>query len=652
MKFAEILVDHPISSLKGSLTYEVPETFDIQKGQLVQLPFRTLKKTGIVLKVHEEKPSYPTKKITEILCGTPILFPWQQKLLEWIQNDSLCDLYRVYKLFLPEKIFSGKMPLHVPLPLNTFREKKSKKMWIYHHELEKERFERYKKMVEKTTQKGQQALLLISELATVKNILTIFQDKNFEGASELFAAEFPHLQSKEYFSKTPQDEKCIFWHGSLSEKTKADIWMNVRNNKISLVIGSRSALFLPYQNLGLIIIDQEHDNMSYRQEQTPKYNAKNVAKKIHEYSESSLVLASHAPSIENYYLTRTGNARLIHSEKKKKRNIILVHMGEELKKKNYSLISERLEEEITRTLNEKRQAILFINKKGSVSAILCRECGEKMECPDCHTALPYFRTKKLLICSTCGFQTAIPVRCKKCHSTFLKPLGGGTEKVEETVQNLFPKSTIFRIDSDTIKTIKNFKTAMPKMFEADIIIGTQLLLKLETYQRAGCIGIILADIQLSRPDYQAREESFQTFSQLILTNMPGNTVVIQSYQPSNIFFSKLKLNDYQMFFNEEIIKRKEFKYPPYARLLRLTCQHENNKKAQDMTNLMIYLLKKIAINDQGKSSTICEIPALPSFYRGKYRHHIIIKSEHPQKLLENIPLGKEWKIDPDPINLN
>ncbi|MBI2463844.1 primosomal protein N' [Candidatus Peregrinibacteria bacterium] len=625
MKFAEILVNHPISSLKGNLTYEVPETFEIQEGQLVSIPFRTLKKTGIVIKIHEKKPSYPTKKIIEILSECPILLPWQQKLLEWIQNDSLCDLYRAYKLFIPEKIFSGIIPLHLTLLSNPLSEKKTPKTWIYQHELEEERFEQYKKMIEKTIQKEQQAVLLVSELCMVKNILPIFQDKNF------------------------QDKKCVLWHGSLTEKTKAEIWMDVRMNKTSLIIGSRSSLFLPYQNLGLIIVDQEHDNISYRQEQSPKYHTRNVVKKIQECAKNSVVLASHAPSIESYYLTQTGNARLVQSKKKKKRNIIMVDMSDELKRKNYSLISECLEREITKNLHEKKQTILFINKKGSISAILCRECGEKVECPNCHTALPYFRTKKLLICNTCGLKKDLPVRCKKCNSTYLKPLGGGTEKVEETVHNLFPKSNIIRIDSDTVKTIKDFKKAIPKIQEADIIVGTQLLLKLETYPRAGCIGIILADLQLSRPDYQASEESFQTFSQLILTNMPGDTVIIQTYQPSNIFFTKLKQNNYPLFFKEEINKRNEFQYPPFTRLLRLTCQHENSKRVQYMTNIMLQTLKKIA--EKKELSKIYEIPAIPSFHHGKYQHHIIIKSEHPQKLLKNIPLGKEWKIDPDPINL-
>ncbi|MBI5754787.1 primosomal protein N', partial [Candidatus Peregrinibacteria bacterium] len=513
LQCADIIINHAFSRISGPLTYAVPKQVKIEKGSLVLVPFRKQKKTGIVIKIHEKKPVFAIKEIEKTCLEMPALWPWQMSLFSWMQEYYFSDAYQTLKLFLPEKIVKGKFPKALchsepqakNLTSHTLRTTTSlnQKITLFHHSLSENRFKKYAEWALSEWKNGYQTLVLTAEMGMAPRIAEIFQ---------------------KYFQ-----EKIMIFKSDVSEKEKAEIWLKAQNGDTPVIIGSRSALFLPFQKLGLIIMDQEHDLMSYKQEQTPRYNAKTIAMKITELTGAKLVLASHAPSIDSMYQCnstnviftekrnipdnvipdlkfaaataqdqespQTINARYLREKTEGPKHFTIIDLCDEIKKHNFSPISDGLREKMAQTLEKGQQIVLFLNKKGSATTIACRECGEHLQCKNCIHRTSFYRTKNLLKCNRCGWQEPAPFCCPNCKSPSLKMLGFGTEKLEKEVQTLFPKAKTLRMDTDVLKSQKQFFAFYEQIQKktADIIIGTQLLLKKEHYPNVGLIAVILAD---------------------------------------------------------------------------------------------------------------------------------------------------------------
>ena len=411
-------------------------------------------------------------------------------------------------------------------------------------------------MVEEVINRGQEAIILVPEISLTPQTI------------ERFKGRF--------------DEKIAIIHSGLSPSERFDQWRMINNGEVRIVIGARSAIFAPFKNLGIIIIDEEHDG-SYISSRDPKYHTDQIAKFRAEYNKCNLILASATPSIKTMKKAQEGDYELIHLKNRINNSlpdIELVDLREELKSSNYSIISRRLYEEITNNLNNKEQTILFLNKIGHDSYTFCRTCGYVLKCEACDVAMTYHKNVDRLVCHYCGRTSKQPRICPNCHSKKIKEFGAGTEKLEEEVKNLFPQANILRMDSMT----SNNKIAYDRMYKGmkngsvDILLGTQMIAKGLDFKNVTLVGIISADLSLNVGDFRAQENTFE-----LLTQVAGRSgrdkkrgrVIIQSYRPDNFVIQAVKNNDYQSFYINELNERESFSYPPFKNLITIKIINES-----------------------------------------------------------------------------
>ena len=377
------------------------------------------------------------------------------------------------------------------------------------------------------------------------------------------------------------------FHSKLSTGERYDQWYRVKNREVSLVIGTRSALFLPFKDLGLIIVDEEHDR-SYKSDMNPKYNTIEVCEFFAKIKGCKVVLGSATPSIESFYKALNGEYELVMINKrannKKLPSVELVDMREELKNNNKSIFSRKLFEKINDRLNKNEQIILFLNRRGFSTFVSCRSCGYVFKCENCDISMTY-HNNGYLVCHYCGRREKIKTTCPKCGSSYVKYFGAGTEKVQESVKKYFPNARVLRLDVDTTRR-KNSYEAIYNSFknkEADILIGTQMVTKGFDFENVTLVGVITADMALNLPDYRSSERTFQMLTQVSGRAGRGEKfgeVIIQTYSPQNYAIYLAKDSDYNEFFKREIVIRKSLDYPPFSKILIINMAGESEKKIE------------------------------------------------------------------------
>ena len=377
------------------------------------------------------------------------------------------------------------------------------------------------------------------------------------------------------------------FHSKLSTGERYDQWYRVKNREVSLVIGTRSALFLPFKDLGLIIVDEEHDR-SYKSDMNPKYNTIEVCEFFAKIKGCKVVLGSATPSIESFYKALNGEYELVMINKrannKKLPSVELVDMREELKNNNKSIFSRKLFEKINDRLNKNEQIILFLNRRGFSTFVSCRSCGYVFKCENCDISMTY-HNNGYLVCHYCGRREKIKTTCPKCGSSYVKYFGAGTEKVQESVKKYFPNARVLRLDVDTTRR-KNSYEAIYNSFknkEADILIGTQMVTKGFDFENVTLVGVITADMALNLPDYRSSERTFQMLTQVSGRAGRGEKfgeVIIQTYSPQNYAIYLAKDSDYNEFFKREIVIRKSLDYSPFSKILIINMAGESEKKIE------------------------------------------------------------------------
>ena len=394
-------------------------------------------------------------------------------------------------------------------------------------------------------------------------------------------------------------EKIAVLHSKLSIGERHDEWERIKNGEAKIVIGARSAIFAPCSNLGVIIIDEEHDN-SYKSESNPRYSAKEVAEKIASKNLVPLVLGSATPDLRTFYDTENGNTTLLKLSKRANNSSLpsveVVDLKFELATGNRSMISNLLYSEIEKNLKEKKQTILFLNRRGYSTFIICRNCGYTLKCPNCNISLTYHITKNILKCHYCG-HTQRPVNvCPECGSEKIRYFGTGTQKLEQEIKKQFPESTTIRMDVDTV-TKKNSHEEILKKFKEeniDILIGTQMVVKGHHFPNVTLVGVIAADGSLNQDDYRANERTFQILTQVAgragREKLPGR-VIIQTYNPNAFPIECAKVQDYDMFFKTEIELRKQLKYPPFCDIILIGLSGENENEIKNISEYMFKILK-------------------------------------------------------------
>jgi primosomal protein N' (replication factor Y) len=481
----------------------------------------------------------------------------------------------------------------------------------------------YLQLVEYMIEKGKDTIVLVPEISLTPQIIDRFVGRFGNSVAVL--------------------------HSRLSNGEKFDEWRKIEEGKVKIAIGARSAIFAPFNNLGLIIIDEEHET-TYKSNMNPKYNAIEVAKKRCEQSGAYLVRGSATPSVESYYGCMENNIKLL-SLKKRINNrrlpdIQIVDMREELNRGNSTIFSRELYHSIRENLDNKKQTILFLNRRGYSTFVSCRKCGYVIKCNNCSISMTYHLGENKLKCHYCGLTITPPKICPVCKSHYIKYFGIGTEKVEEFTKKLFPQAIVKRMDLDTTSRKGSYDLIIEKMKsnKIDILIGTQMIAKGLDFKNVTLVGVITADTTLNLPDFRASERTYQLITQVAGRAGRGEfegKVIVQTYNPEHYSIQCAKNYDYNSFYNKEIMLRREFVYPPFTNIISIVIYGEDSGlvaiRSKEVYNVLIEEIQDMGLNDALKD-ILGPYPAPIEKIKNNYRYQILIKcsDEHIDKLKDII----------------
>ncbi len=450
-----------------------------------------------------------------------------------------------------------------------------------------------------------------------------------------------------FIARFGKDEIAVL-HSKLSIGERYDEWQRIKNNEAKIVIGARSAIFAPVKDIGAIIIDEEHDQ-SYKSETSPRYHAKEIARYIAKTYNIPLVLGSATPDITTYYNAQNGNIDLLKLSKRANKSelpkVEIVDLRYELAIGNKSMLSTSLYDKIEKNLANKKQTILFLNRRGFSTFVMCRDCGYTVKCKHCNITLTYHLKENRLKCHYCGYEQNSVTICPECNSKNIRYFGTGTQKLEQEILKQFPEAKTIRMDIDTV-TKKNSHEEILNKFKndnIDILIGTQMVVKGHHFPNVTLVGVIAADSSLYIEDYRANERTFQ-----ILTQVAGRAgreknkgeVVVQTYNPQNFSIECAQKQDYDMFYDTEIELRRQLKYPPFCDIIMIVISGTDEKHVSNISNKIYKSLKQY----DNIINPFKPMPAPIDKIKNKYRWRIIIKGKINGKTLDIIKQATDVKI--------
>ena len=483
----------------------------------------------------------------------------------------------------------------------------------------------YLALIEEMIKRGKQCIVLIPEIALTYQTLLRFY-KRF-------------------------GDRVSVMNSSLSQGERFDQCERARKGEIDVMIGPRSALFVPFPSLGMIVIDEEHEG-SYISENAPRYHARETAEYLASLKKASLVLGSATPSLEAYYKAKKGEYRLFTMKNRKNggelANVRIVDLRQELRKGNRSIFSSDLQELIRDRLGKKQQIMLFLNRRGYAGFVSCRSCGYVMKCPHCDVSLSQHIGGKM-VCHYCGYETVQPKRCPNCSSNYILGFKAGTQQIERQLYELFPGIRVLRMDGDTTKQKGSFEKILSAFAEgeADVLLGTQMIVKGHDFPNVTLVGVLAADLSLNDSDYRAGEKTFQLLTQAEgragRGTLPGEAI-IQTYRPEHYSIQQAAKQDYEAFYEEEILYRELLEYPPAGHMLTILVVSKDEKRCK---GLAVRLAKEAG----AYVHVIGPTPAAVSKVKDYYRYMIYLKSlkEEPirqaKERLEALLNGFELKTE-------
>ena len=485
----------------------------------------------------------------------------------------------------------------------------------------------YLQLIEKTLEKNRKAIVLVPEISLTPQMI------------ERFIARFGK-------------EEIAVIHSKLSIGERHDEWNKIKEGEAKIIIGARSAIFAPVKDLGIIIIDEEHDS-SYKSEATPKYQAKDIATKIAKEEEIPLVLGSATPDMTTYYNAINNNGiTLLKLTKRANKSSLpkvgIIDLKQELANGNHSMLSQELYQSIEENLKNKYQTILFLNRRGYSTFIMCRECGYTVKCKNCNISMTYHSYENKLKCHYCGYEEPLVTICPECGSKKIRYFGTGTQKLEQEIHKEFPNASIIRMDVDTV-TKKNSHEEILNKFKnenIDILIGTQMVVKGHHFPKVTLVGVIAADSSLNIDDYRANERTFQILTQVSgragRENLPGK-VIIQSYNPENYSIQTAQRQSYEDFYDIEIELRKQLKYPPFCDIIVIGFSSGKEEDIKKQTSEFYKELLENTKNQLNNLKISLPAPSPIDKIQNRYRWRIIIKgnmTEELNNILNNIL--KKW----------
>jgi primosomal protein N' (replication factor Y) len=667
--YLEIALD--LGGARGDrLTYSAFNGNDLGIGSLVFVSIRNRRALGVVLR-EVEQPEFKTQDVVG-LASMVSLPATHIELAEWIAEHYRAPLFDCLRLCLPPglesrvkresrsvhswppawdvieqcspaatQIFLSRDQREACEAVTTAIRGRQPRVFLLHGVTGSGKTHVFLEAADQALELGRQALILVSDISLTPELVRRIEQR-FPGQVGVL-------------------------HSSIAEGARARTWRAIHDGQIKVVVGTRSALFAPAHQLGLVVIDEEHEP-SYKQEATPRYHSRETAIQLGRLARVPVVLSSATPDVSSYCHAehdeyrllrlpdRVGDARQGQIVRAPLPEVEIVDMRREVRSGQVGLISRSLLDHLQRTLHDGRQALLFLNRRGAATALACRSCGRAVECRRCSIAMGYHEARHKLICHRCGRTRDVPQGCPQC-SERLSALGAGVQKVESEVRKKLPSARVIRWDRDTTGQ-RGAHEAIWRSFadhEADILVGTQMIGKGLDFPDIGLVGIILAESQLFLPDYRAAERTFQ-----ILTQVAGRAgrrleqvgrVVMQTYVPDHYVIRAAARQDYLDLYRRELAFRRELAYPPFRPLIRLVYVASNAVTAQDEATRVGRLL--------GQEAARLGLPDLqvigpaPSFIvrlRGRYRWHIVLAGSDGRRILDEVSLGPGWSVDVDPMN--
>lgn len=584
-------------------------------------------------KISIKQSGYQLKKIDKVIEKEPFIEALQLKFILWLADYYFASMGQVAKLFIPPDLLKKNIP-NGKIQFSGNENKNHQELFISNR-----RLDYYTEQINSALKNKKQVLFLVPNLTHLK----IYNER-----------------------LNRADIKTIQIHGSLPKRKQFEEWEKIRSGKPLTVIGARSALFYPFNNLGLVIVDEEQNSEYKSWDQSPRYNARDAALKLAEIAGAKIILGTSTPSVESFWQAKHKKYRL--NDKRtfpKNRLAEIIDMREEIKQRNYSMLARKFQEALTGIVARKEKAILLINRRGASTFILCRDCGYVVKCSECEAPLVYHLDSNKLLCHHCVKQSIPPNLCPKCSSWRIKYFGTGTQKIIQEIKKLFPDAFALRLDSDIAKKLpqqeKIFEEFIKKDFQ--ILIATQLVSKFLTPElKIKLIGVISIDTSLNMPDWRSGERVFQIISKFF--HFPR--IMIQTYHPENSTIKYATKDDFESFYKEEIKNRKSLSYPPFSQFIKLTYKHKNPKKAEEEAKILYAKLNQFLITNQLSTNQLITllgpVPAFIPKIKNHYIWQIIIKLKtinfYPEqsqgnklktKLLNVAP--SDWVIDVDPENL-
>ncbi|MCG2821324.1 MAG: primosomal protein N', partial [Candidatus Atribacteria bacterium] len=572
----------------------------ISLGSRVDIPFRGKVTTGCVVGFLAESDVKNLKDIVQITDKKPLLTPQVIRLTKWMSNYYLCSWEKILNYAIPKtrKAWLKKFDITDISPLipprlpeddkaldkekpplkeieNIINNKKFKIVLIRGNDFSS-RMKIYLRCIRKTLKEGRQVIVL--------------------APTESHLSELADLLEKEF-----KDNMVVF-DEKIDQRAKYQKWIKIRNSQVNIALGMRSSIFVPFDRLGLIILEREHSSL-YKEERSPRYNAREVTLKRAELENIPLFLSSETPSIESYWNVQENNFLEVELNTGEERENLLkktiIDMTQEKSKKK--IISYALQQAISRSLKNKRQVVLFLNKRGFSSFMICSQCGHIPKCPDCNTSLSYhldIQKRAQLICHNCGKKAKVMEVCAKCGSKEIRPLGMGTQKLESEIKKMFTRAEIRRLDRDSLIKDDDYRQILEEFNQGntDILIGTQMVLKGVEFNNVDLIGIISADTLLNLPDYRSGEKTFQLLSEVISSfreiSFPKE-VIIQTFNPEDHCIVALREQDDNYFYQKEIELRKELDYPPFTHIIKIVILGEEKEAVKQRAEYLISYLESL-----------------------------------------------------------
>lgn len=645
---ADIYLNTPVDR---SFSYKIPGHMNLLPGMRVSVNFGGRKMTGYVSAIHDNYPDgIELKDIESQIDDEPIFDERILRLAEYVSSSYLSSVGEALGKALPSgESFKSR-----------HRASRVKHIQNSSINLTGKQKEIYEKI--KSSGKGAHLIFGITGSGKTEVYISAAMDAVSKGLSVIYLVPEITLSSQihERLYKV-FGENLIVYHSHLTQNQRLANWKKFYKGEAMVAVGTRSAVFLQCPKLGLIIVDEEHDS-SYKEQSTPRYNARRVAFYRGETENAALILGSATPSIETLFAAERGKIELHRLDERYGEGKLPVI--EIVKLKNSSEeITPRLKLFTNKAIKDGRQAVYLLNRRGFAPFVLCGDCGSAVECPDCSIGMNYHRGKGML-CHYCGYSSDVPVKCSKCGSESILKLGTGTQKIEELVSKEFPDYRIFRLDQDSARkkdAVYDLLEMMHKR-EIDILLGTQMISKGFDFHGVTVAGIIMADIGLNMPDFRATEKIFSLLMQLSGRSGRGDSegrVIIQTLNDEHLIFSYLKKQDYWGFYREELKIRKLINYPPFSRLARIVIRGKEEESVMHSAVRLADDMKKISSEKYSQINVLGPSPAPLSKIGGNYRYHIILKGNKLNDLTLFIKTALDSfkskavyiEIDIDPVDM-